>query len=146
MIMEELTDKDKYTDCRHQMTYTYVTVKWSTYEKKTYETDGDEYDGDENDTYEEDNYITKWIKHDHVAHFNVNLPIIKFINKVVPYYKDKNLASVNRIYFDYYTSMELDDMFRKQIMHKYDIPDDEKFTFHIEVQKGQDWRIETLVY
>lgn len=46
--MDKLTDKDKYT---------YITIKWSTYERIIRETDGDEYDGDENDTYEEDNYI-----------------------------------------------------------------------------------------
>lgn len=33
--MRELTDKNKYT---------YVTVKWSSYEKVTSETDGDEND------------------------------------------------------------------------------------------------------
>lgn len=137
MNIEELIDKDKYT---------YVTVKWSTYEKVTYEADGDEYDGDENDTYEEDNYITKCIEHNHMAHFNVNLSAKKFIDKVVPYYQDENLAKGNRIYFDRYTSMELDDKFRKQMMVKYGIPESEKFVFSIELKKGQDWRIETLVY
>lgn len=71
--MDKLTNKDKCT---------YVTIKWSTYERITSETDGDE-----NDTYEEDNYITKCIEHNHVAHFNVNLPVKKFIDKVVPYYQ-----------------------------------------------------------
>lgn len=41
--MNKLTDKDKYT---------YITIKWSTYERIISETDGGEYDGDENDTYE----------------------------------------------------------------------------------------------
>lgn len=137
--MEELTDKNKYT---------YVTVKWSSYEKVTSETDGDKYDGDENenDTYEEDNYITKCIEHNHVAHFNVNLPVKKFIDKVVPYYQDENLAKGNRIYFDHYTSMELDEKFRKMIMVKYGIPETEKFIWSMDLKKGQDWRIETLVY
>ena len=76
--MDKLTDIDKYT---------YVTIKWSTYERIISETDGDEYDGDENDTYEEDNYITRCIEHNHVAHFNVNLPLKNFIDKVVPYYQ-----------------------------------------------------------
>lgn len=135
--MEELTDKD---------TYTYVIIKWSTYENVNYETDGDEYDGDENDTYEEDNHITKCVEHKHVAHFNVNLPTREFIDRVVPYYQDENLAKGNRIYFDKYTSMELDDKFKKQIMVKYGIPESEKFTWSMELQKGQDWRIETLIY
>lgn len=138
--MEEplyLTEKSKYT---------YVTVKWSTYENVTNETDGDEYDGDENDTYEEDDYITKCIEHNHVAHFNVNLPVKKFIDKVVPYYQDENTPRCNRIYFDRYTSMELDDKFRKMVMVKYGIPESEKFIWSMELKKGQDWRIETLVY
>lgn len=101
--MDKLTDKDKYT-C--------ITIKWSTYERIIRETDGDEYDGDENDTYEEDNYITKRIEHNHVAHFNVNLPVKKFIDKVVPYYQ-KDLAKGNRIYFDRYTSIELDELIKK---------------------------------
>ena len=84
--MDKLTDIDKYT---------YVTIKWSTYERITSETDGDEYDGDENDTYEEDNYITKCIEHNHIAHFNVNLPIKKFIDKVVPY-NQRDLTKGNR--------------------------------------------------
>lgn len=134
--MEELSDKDKYT---------YVTVKWSTYEKVTYETDGDEYDGDENDTYEEDNCITKCVGYNHVAHFNVNLPTKEFIDRVVPYCQE-DLAKGNRIYFDKYTSMELDDLFRKQIMVKYGIPESEKLTWSIELKEGQDWRIETFVY
>ena len=132
--MDKLTDKDNYT---------YVTIKWSTYERITSETDGDEYDGDENDTYEEDNYITKCIEHNHVAHFNVNLPINKFIDKVVHYYKD--LTKGNRIYFDKYTSIELDEIFRKQIMVKYGIPIIEKSIWSIELKKGQDKRIEALV-
>lgn len=134
--MEQLTDKDKYT---------YVAVKWSSYEKVISETDGDEYDGDENDTYEEDNYVTRCIEHTHVAHFNVNLPAKKFIDKVVPYYQD-DLPRGNRIYFDKYKSMELDDVFRKQIMVKYGIPDTEKFIWTMELKNGRDWRIETLVY
>lgn len=133
--MYKLTDKDKYT---------YVTIKWSTYERITCETDGDEYDGDENDTYEEDNYITKCIEHNHVAHFNVNLSVKKFIDKVVPYYQ-RDLAKGNRIYFDRYTSIELDEMFRKQIMMKYGIPMIEKSIWSMELKKGQDKRMETLV-
>lgn len=132
--MDKLTDKDKYT---------YVTIKWSTYERIISETDGDEYDGDENDTYEEDNYITKCIEHNHVAHFNVNLPVKKFIDKVVSYYKD--ITKGNRIYFDRYTLIELDEIFRKQIMVKYGIPMIEKSIWSIELKKGQDKRIETLV-
>lgn len=133
--MDKLTDKDKYT---------YITIKWSTYEMITSETDGDEYDGDENDTYEEDNYITKCIEHNHVAHFNVNLPVKKFIDKVVPY-NQRDLTKGNRIYFDRYTSIELDGIFRKQIMMKYGIPMTEKSIWSIELKKGQDKRIETLV-
>ena len=133
--MDKLTDIDKYT---------YVTIKWSTYERIISETDGDEYDGDENDTYEEDNYITKCIEHNHVAHFNVNLPVKKFIDKVVPY-NQKDLTKGNRIYFDRYTSIELDSIFRKQIMMKYGIPMIEKFIWSMELKKGQNKRIETLV-
>lgn len=133
--MDKLTDKDKYT---------YITIKWSTYEMITSETDGDEYDGDENDTYEEDNYITKCIEHNHVAHFNVNLPVKNFIDKVVPY-NQRDLSKRNRIYSDRYTSIELDGIFRKQIMMKYGIPMTEKFIWSIELKKGQDKRIETLV-
>ena len=133
--MDKLTDIDKYT---------YVTIKWSTYERITSETDGDEYDGDENDTYEEDNYITKCIEYNHVAHFNVNLPVKKFIDKVVSY-NQKDLTKGNRIYFDRYTSIELDRIFRKQIMMKYGIPMIEKFIWSMELKKGQDKRIETLV-
>ena len=133
--MDKLTDIDKYT---------YVTIKWSTYERIISETDGDEYDGDENDTYEEDNYITKCIEHNHVAHFNVNLPLKNFIDKVVPYNK-RDLTKENRIYFDRYTSIELDGIFRKQIMVKYGIPMIEKFIWSMELKKGQDKRIETLI-
>ena len=133
--MDKITDKDKYT---------YVTIKWSTYEMITSETDGDEYDGDENDTYEEDNYITKCIEHNHVVHFNVNLPVKKFIDKVVPY-NQRDLSKGNRIYFDRYTSIELDGIFRKQIMMKYVIPMTEKSIWSIELKKGRDKRIETLV-
>lgn len=133
--MDKLTDKDKYT-C--------ITIKWSTYERIIRETDGDEYDGDENDTYEEDNYITKCIEHNHVAHFNVNLPVKKFIDKVVPYYR-RDLPKGNRIYFDRYTSIELDEIFRKQIMMKCGIPMVEKSIWSMELKKGQDKRIETLV-
>ena len=133
--MDKLTDIDKYT---------YVTIKWSTYERITSETDGDEYDGDENDTYEEDNYITKCIEYNHVAHFNVNLPVKKFIDKVVSY-NQKDLTKGNRIYFDRYTSIELDSIFRKQIMMKYGIPMIEKSIWSMELKKGQDKRIETLV-
>ena len=107
--MDKLTDKDKYT---------YITIKWSTYERIIRETDGDEYDGDENDTYEEDNYITKCIEHNHVAHFNVNLPVKEFIDKVVPYYQ-KDLAKGNRIYFDRYTSIELDEIYVKSAWWDY---------------------------
>lgn len=128
--MDKLTDKYKYT---------YITIKWSTYERITSETDGDE-----NDTYEEDNYITKHIEHNHVAYFNVNLPIKKFIDKVVPYYQ-RDLTKRNRIYFDRYTSIELDEIFRKQIMVKYGIPMIEKSIWSIELKKGQDKRMETLV-
>lgn len=133
--MDKLTDIDKYT---------YVTIKWSTYERIISETDGDEYDGDENDTYEEDNYITKCIEYNHVAHFNVNLPVKKFIDKVVPY-NQKDLTKGNRIYFDRYTSIELDSIFRKQIMVKYGIPIIEKFIWSMELKKGKDKKIETLV-
>ena len=133
--MDKLTDIDKYT---------YVTIKWSTYERITSETDGDEYDGDENDTYEEDNYITKCIEYNHVAHFNVNLPVKKFIDKVVSY-NQKDLTKGNRIYFDRYTSIELDRIFRKQIMMKYGIPMIEKFIWSMELKKGQDKKMETLV-
>ena len=133
--MDKLTDIDKYT---------YVTIKWSTYERIISETDGDEYDGDENDTYEEDNYITKCIEHNHVAHFNVNLPLKNFIDKVVPYYQ-KDLTKGNRIYFDRYKSIELDDIFKKQIMMKYGIPMIEKSIWSMELKKGQDKKMETLV-
>ena len=133
--MDKLTDIDKYT---------YVTIKWSTYERIISETDGDEYDGDENDTYEEDNYITKCIEHNHVAHFNVNLPLKNFIDKVVPYNK-RDLTKENRIYFDRYKSIELDDIFRKQIMMKYGIPMIEKSIWSMELKKGQDKKMETLV-
>ena len=133
--MDKLTDIDKYT---------YVTIKWSTYERITSETDGDEYDGDENDTYEEDNYITKCVEYNHVAHFNVNLPVKKFIDKVVPY-NQRDLTKGNRIYFDRYTSIELNEIFRKHIMMKYGIPMIEKFIWSMELKKGQDKRIETLV-
>ena len=133
--MDKLTDIDKYT---------YVTIKWSTYERIISETDGDEYDGDENDTYEEDNYITKCIEHNHVAHFNVNLPLKNFIDKVVPYNK-RDLTKENRIYFDRYKSIELDDIFKKQIMMKYGIPMIDKSIWSMELKKGQDKRIETLV-
>ena len=133
--MDKLTDIDKYT---------YVTIKWSTYERIISETDGDEYDGDENDTYEEDNYITKCIEYNHVAHFNVNLPVKKFIDKVVPY-NQRDLTKGKRIYFDRYTSIELDGIFRKQIMVKYGIPMIEKSIWSMELKKGQDKRIETLV-
>ena len=133
--MDKLTDKDKYT---------YITIKWSTYERITSETDGDEYDGDENDTYEEDNYITRCIEHSHVAHFNVNLPVKKFIDKVVPYNR-RDLTKGNRIYFDRYTSIELDEIFRKHIMTKYGIPIIEKFIWSMELKKGQDKRMETLI-
>lgn len=133
--MDKLTDIDKYT---------YVTIKWSTYEMITSETDGDEYDGDENDTYEEDNYITKCIEHNHVAHFNVNLPLKNFIDKVVPYNK-RDLTKENRIYFDRYKSIELDDIFRKQIMMKYGIPMIDKSIWSMELKKGQDKKMETLV-
>ena len=133
--MDKLTDKDKCT---------YVTIKWSTYERIISETDGDEYDGDENDTYEEDNYITKCIEHNHVAHFNVNLPVKKFIDKVVPY-NQRDLTKGNRIYFDRYKSIELDEIFRKQIMTKYGIPIIEKFIWSMELKKGQDKRMETLI-
>ena len=133
--MDKLTDIDKYT---------YVTIKWSTYERITSETDGDEYDGDENDTYEEDNYITKCIEHNHVAHFNVNLPLKNFIDKVVPYNK-RDLTKENRIYFDRYKSIELDDIFKKQIMMKYGIPMIDKSIWSMELKKGQDKKIETLV-
>ena len=133
--MDKLTDIDKYT---------YVTIKWSTYERIISETDGDEYDGDENDTYEEDNYITKCIEHNHVVHFNVNLPVKKFIDKVV-HYNQRDLTKGNRIYFDRYTSIELDGIFRKQIMVKYGIPMIGKFIWSMELKKGQDKRIETLV-
>lgn len=97
-------------------------------------------------TYEEDNCITKCVEHNHVAHFNVNLPVKKFIDKVVPYYRDENTPKGNRIYFDRYTSMELDDKFRKMVIVKYGIPEIEKFTWTMDLRKGQDWRIETLVY
>ena len=133
--MDKLTDIDKYT---------YVTIKWSTYERITSETDGDEYDGDENDTYEEDNYITKCIEHNHVAHFNVNLPLKNFIDKVVPYNK-RDLTKENRIYFDRYISIELDDIFKKQIMMKYGIPMIDKSIWSMELKKGQDKKMETLV-
>ena len=133
--MDKLTDIDKYT---------YVTIKWSTYERIISETDGDEYDGDENDTYEEDNYITKCIEHNHVAHFNVNLPLKNFIDKVVPYNK-RDLTKENRIYFDRYKSIELDDIFKKQIMMKYGIPMIEKSIWSMELKKGQDKKMETLV-
>ena len=133
--MDKLTDIDKYT---------YVTIKWSTYERITSETDGDEYDGDENDTYEEDNYITKCIEHNHVAHFNVNLPLKNFIDKVVPYNK-RDLTKENRIYFDRYKSIELDDIFKKQIMMKYGIPMIDKSIWSMELKKGQDKKMETLV-
>ena len=133
--MDKLTDIDKYT---------YVTIKWSTYERIISETDGDEYDGDENDTYEEDNYITKCVEYNHVAHFNVNLPVKKFIDKVV-HYNQRDLTKGNRIYFDRYTSIELDGIFRKQIMVKYGIPMIEKFIWSMELKKGQDKRIETLI-
>ena len=133
--MDKLTDIDKYT---------YVTIKWSTYERIISETDGDEYDGDENDTYEEDNYITKCIEHNHVAHFNVNLPLKNFIDKVVPYNK-RDLTKENRIYFDRYKSIELDDIFRKQIMMKYGIPMIDKSIWSMELKKGQDKKMETLV-
>ena len=133
--MDKLTDIDKYT---------YVTIKWSTYERIISETDGDEYDGDENDTYEEDNYITKCIEHNHVAHFNVNLPLKNFIDKVVPYNK-RDLTKENRIYFDRYKSIELDDIFKKQIMMKYGIPMIGKSIWSMELKKGQDKKMETLV-
>ena len=133
--MDKLTDIDKYT---------YVTIKWSTYERIISETDGDEYDGDENDTYEEDNYITKCIEHNHVAHFNVNLPLKNFIDKVVPYNK-RDLTKENRIYFDRYKSIELDDIFKKQIMMKYGIPMIDKSIWSMELKKGQDKKMETLV-
>ena len=133
--MDKLTDIDKYT---------YVTIKWSTYERIISETDGDEYDGDENDTYEEDNYITKCIEHNHVAHFNINLPLKNFIDKVVPYNK-RDLTKENRIYFDRYKSIELDDIFKKQIMMKYGIPMIEKSIWSMELKKGQDKKMETLV-
>ena len=133
--MDKLTDIDKYT---------YVTIKWSTYERIISDTDGDEYDGDENDTYEEDNYITKCIEHNHVAHFNVNLPLKNFIDKVVPYNK-RDLTKENRIYFDRYKSIELDDIFRKQIMMKYGIPMIDKSIWSMELKKGQDKKMETLV-
>ena len=133
--MDKLTDIDKYT---------YVTIKWSTYERIISETDGDEYDGDENDTYEEDNYITKYIEHNHVAHFNVNLPLKNFIDKVVPYNK-RDLTKENRIYFDRYKSIELDDIFKKQIMMKYGIPMIDKSIWSMELKKGQDKKMETLV-
>ena len=133
--MDKLTDIDKYT---------YVTIKWSTYERIISETDGDEYDGDENDTYEEDNYITKCIEHNHVAHFNVNLPLKNFIDKVVPYNK-RDLTKENRIYFDRYISIELDDIFKKQIMMKYGIPMIDKSIWSMELKKGQDKKMETLV-
>lgn len=133
--MDKLTDIDKYT---------YVTIKWSTYERIISETDGDEYDGDENDTYEEDNYITKLIEHNHIAHFNVNLPLKNFIDKVVPYNK-RDLTKENRIYFDRYKSIELDEIFRKQIMMKYGIPMIDKFVWTMELKKGQDKKMETLV-
>ena len=133
--MDKLTDIDKYT---------YVTIKWSTYERIISETDGDEYDGDENDTYEEDNYITKCIEYNHVAHFNVNLPLKNFIDKVVPYNK-RDLTKENRIYFDRYKSIELDDIFKKQIMMKYGIPMIDKSIWSMELKKGQDKKMETLV-
>lgn len=133
--MDKLTDIDKYT---------YVTIKWSTYERIISETDGDEYDGDENDTYEEDNYITKCIEHNHVVHFNVNLPLKNFIDKVVPYNK-RDLTKENRIYFDRYKSIELDDIFKKQIMMKYGIPMIDKSIWSMELKKGQDKKMETLV-
>ena len=133
--MDKLTDIDKYT---------YVTIKWSTYERIISETDGDEYDGDENDTYEEDNYIAKCIEHNHVAHFNVNLPLKNFIDKVVPYNK-RDLTKENRIYFDRYKSIELDDIFKKQIMMKYGIPMIDKSIWSMELKKGQDKKMETLV-
>ena len=133
--MDKLTDIDKYT---------YVTIKWSTYERIISETDGDEYDGDENDTYEEDNYITKCIEHNHVAHFNVNLPLKNFIDKVVPYNK-RDLTKENRIYFDRYKSIELDDIFKKQIMMKYGSPMIDKSIWSMELRKGQDKKMETLV-
>lgn len=107
--MIELTDKDKYT---------YVTVKWSTYDNT--------------------------LEIPHVEHFNVNLTPKEFIDIAVTYYRDED--NVPRLYFDRYTSMELTDKLRKQVMVKYGIPEDQKWTFAIELQKGQDWRIETLVY
>lgn len=104
-----LTDKDKYT---------YVTVKWSTYDNM--------------------------LEIPHVEHFNVNLTPKEFIDRVATYYEDEE--NVPRLYFDRYTSMELTDRFRKQLMMKYGIHEDHKWTFDIELQEGQDQRIETLVY
>ena len=75
---------------------------------------------------------------------NVNLPVKKFIDKVVPCYQ-RDLTKGNRIYFDRYTSIELDEIFRKQIMMKYGIPMTEKSIWSIELKKGQDKRMETLV-